>query len=70
MRHQPRLRPMLSPLTAALLAALVVVGCDSAPDLSGRPTEADEPVIRISRLKTSDDRRRPIGGAAGRHHLR
>ena len=46
---------MLSPLTAAVLAALVVVGCDSAPDLSGRPTEADEPVIRISRLKTSDD---------------
>ncbi|MET1232715.1 MAG: hypothetical protein ABWY52_07680 [Candidatus Limnocylindrales bacterium] len=45
---------MLSPLTAALLAALVVVGCDSAPDLSGRPTEADEPVIRISRFKTGD----------------
>ena len=55
MRHQPRLRPMLSPLTAALLAALVVVGCESAPDLSGRPTEADEPVIRISRFKTGDD---------------
>jgi hypothetical protein len=53
-RHQPRLRPMLRRLTAALGTMLIVVGCQSAPDLSGRPTEADEPVIRISRLKTSD----------------
>lgn len=46
---------MLRSLTAALLAALVVFGCQSAPDLSGRPTEADEPVINISRLKIGDD---------------
>jgi hypothetical protein len=47
---------MLRALSIALLAALLVVtGCDSAPDLSGRPTEADEPVIFISRLKVGDD---------------
>ena len=37
---------MLRPVTAAFLAALLVVsGCDQGPDLSGRPTEADEAVI-------------------------
>jgi hypothetical protein len=47
---------MLRPLTIALLAALLVAtGCGgTTPDLSGRPTEADEPVLRISRFKTDD----------------
>jgi hypothetical protein len=47
---------MLRALSIALLAALLVVtGCDSAPNLSGRPTEADEAVLVISRLKVGDD---------------
>ena len=56
MLHRSRPRPMLRPLTVAVLAALLVVtGCNSAPDLSGRPTEADEPVLFISRFKTGDE---------------
>ena len=46
---------MLRTLTAALLSAvLIVTGCGSAPDLSGRPTGADEAVIFVSRFKTGD----------------
>ena len=33
---------------------LLVTGCQSTPDLSGRPTEADEAVIYISRFKSGD----------------
>jgi hypothetical protein len=33
---------------------LAVSGCQSTPDLSGRPTEADEAVIYISRFKSGD----------------
>jgi hypothetical protein len=33
---------------------LLVTGCQSSPDLSGRPTEADEAVIYISRFKSGD----------------
>jgi hypothetical protein len=58
--YRSRQRPMLRPLTAALLAVLLVAtGCDSSPDLSGRPTEANEAVIYISRFKsgfTDEDR--------------
>jgi hypothetical protein len=54
--HRTRPRPMLRTLTAALLGAVLIAsGCDSAPDLSGRPTEADKPVIYVSRFKTGDE---------------
>jgi hypothetical protein len=47
---------MCRTLTAALLGAVLVVsGCGSSPDLSGRPTEADEAVIYVSRFKTGDE---------------
>ena len=55
MLHQPRLRPMLRPLALTVLAAMLIgAACQSEPDLSGRPTEADEAVINVSRFKTGD----------------
>ena len=46
---------MLRPLALTVLAAMLIgAACQSEPDLSGRPTEADEAVINVSRFKTGD----------------
>lgn len=43
-------------LGAAAAAALVLVaGCGGTPSISGRPTEADEPVISVQRFSSGDD---------------
>ena len=64
--------PMRRTLIVLTLASLLlVVGCQpTAPDISGRPTEADAPVINIFRFKKDDqiDARRatmPLGTLYG-----
>ncbi|MFI5291238.1 MAG: hypothetical protein ACHQ02_00060 [Candidatus Limnocylindrales bacterium] len=37
-----------------LLMLVIATACQGGPDLSGRPTAADEPVINITRFKTGD----------------
>ena len=60
MLHRSRQQPTIRRLAIALLAVLAVSsGCGSGPDLSGRPTEANEAVLYISRFKsgfTTEDR--------------
>ena len=44
---------MLRRLTLTMLAVMLMgAGCQSSPDLSGRPTEANEAVLNVSRFKT------------------
>ena len=72
MPDHARRGPMRRTLIAFLVASLLMVaGCQSPPpDISGRPTEADAPVINIFRFKKGDqvDARRatmPLGTLYG-----
>ena len=49
-----RRRPLTPLVVVSLAIVALVAGCSSAPDLSGRPTGADEAVIYVSRFKAGD----------------